>query len=55
GRPAHPEGGPVRGELVRRTRVTIFNTATDPEERPERGGGLGDTGDTRGQSGPDQS
>ncbi|MEC3892466.1 MULTISPECIES: heat shock protein transcriptional repressor HspR [Nocardiopsis] len=54
GRPAHPEGGPVRGELVRRTRVTIFNTATDPEERPERGGGLGDTGDNRGQSGPDQ-
>ena len=28
GRPARPEAGPaVRGELVRRTRVTIFNTA----------------------------
>ncbi|GAA0990906.1 helix-turn-helix transcriptional regulator [Nocardiopsis tropica] len=28
GRPARPEPGPaVRGELVRRTRVTIFNTA----------------------------
>ena len=53
GRPARPEGGSGRGELVRRTRVTIFNTA-DPEERPERGSGLGDDDDTRGTGDSDQ-
>lgn len=53
GRPDRPEGGSVRGELVRRTRVTIFNTA-DPEERPERGSGLGDDDDTRGTGDSDQ-
>lgn len=53
GRPAHPEGGSPRGELVRRTRVTIFNTA-DPEERPERGGGLGDDGNAPGPGDSDR-
>lgn len=53
GRPARPEGGSARGELVRRTRVTIFNTA-DPEERPERGSGLGDDGNARDTGDSDQ-
>ena len=47
GRPARPEGGPVRGELVRRTRVTIFNTAEAEGGRPDQG-----KGGTGGQSGP---
>ncbi|WP_017581491.1 heat shock protein transcriptional repressor HspR [Nocardiopsis valliformis] len=50
GRPmARPEGGPVRGELVRRTRVTIFNTAEPEGEHPDRSNGRNDQG---GQSGP---
>ena len=36
GRPSHSDGGSVRGELVRRTRLTIFNTAEKPRE-DERG------------------
>ena len=51
GRPmARPESGPVRGELVRRTRVTIFNTA-EAEERPDQGDGRNDQGDQGGPSG----
>ncbi|RKS06240.1 MerR family transcriptional regulator/heat shock protein HspR [Nocardiopsis sp. Huas11] len=37
GRPAD-SGGAVRGELVRRTRVTIFNTAEPPDEDARRAG-----------------
>ncbi len=50
-RRGRPEGGPVRGELVRRTRVTIFNTAEG--ERPDQGqGGTGGQGGPPGPSGP---
>ncbi|MGW5875122.1 heat shock protein transcriptional repressor HspR [Nocardiopsis terrae] len=52
GRPARPEGGPVRGELVRRTRVTIFNTAEPEDGRPDRGEGPGGQGGPGGQHGP---
>lgn len=37
GRPHHSDGGSVRGELVRRTRLTIFNPAEQSRE-DERGG-----------------
>ncbi|MFI6575614.1 heat shock protein transcriptional repressor HspR [Nocardiopsis sp. NPDC050513] len=42
GRPA--EGGGARGELVRRTRVTIFNTAERPEDDGTRDSGSGQGG-----------
>ncbi|WP_017569527.1 heat shock protein transcriptional repressor HspR [Nocardiopsis halotolerans] len=51
GRPAGSDGGAgVRGELVRRTRVTIFNTAEPRNDEEDRdpgsgGGGSGRTGD----------
>ncbi|WP_150240389.1 heat shock protein transcriptional repressor HspR [Nocardiopsis quinghaiensis] len=56
GRPARPEGGAgVRGELVRRTRVTIFNTA-DPgntdESRDGRPRADGSGTDGPGMGGP---
>ncbi|GAB2513313.1 heat shock protein transcriptional repressor HspR [Nocardiopsis aegyptia] len=38
GRPTGSGGGAVRGELVRRTRVTIFNTAEPPEDDTRRAG-----------------
>jgi MerR family transcriptional regulator/heat shock protein HspR len=50
GRPAEGGAG-VRGELVRRTRVTIFNTAesrNDDEDRGRRPGGSGRTEDEQG-------
>ncbi|MFD6948789.1 MerR family transcriptional regulator [Nocardiopsis sp. TSRI0078] len=57
GRPARPEGGTggVRGELVRRTRVTIFNTAepgSAEEPRDGRPGADGSGTDVPGQGGP---
>lgn len=53
GRPApRPEGGPVRGELVRRTRVTIFNTAEPDGERPDQGNGQDGPDNQSGRNGP---
>ncbi|WP_017585926.1 heat shock protein transcriptional repressor HspR [Nocardiopsis ganjiahuensis] len=51
-RRGRPEGGPVRGELVRRTRVTIFNTAEAEGERPDQGRGQGGPAGPAGPSGP---
>ncbi|GAB3743579.1 heat shock protein transcriptional repressor HspR [Nocardiopsis nanhaiensis] len=48
-----PEAGQGRGELVRRTRVTIFNTAEPGDDLPERGNGNGEQrrdGPGRGES-----
>ncbi|WP_159945534.1 MULTISPECIES: heat shock protein transcriptional repressor HspR [unclassified Nocardiopsis] len=48
GRPAHPDGGAqARGELVRRTRVTIFNTAEQRNDDDSRDGGPGKGGSGR--------
>ncbi|MCY9786272.1 helix-turn-helix transcriptional regulator [Nocardiopsis sp. EMB25] len=44
GRPTPAEGGGARGELVRRTRVTIFNTAERPEDDNTRNTGSGQGG-----------
>ena len=67
GRPPESGGGSVRGELVRRTRVTIFNTAEPPHtaeppnaddprrtgQDPPDTGGTGGTGGPGGAGGPD--
>ncbi|WP_116246399.1 heat shock protein transcriptional repressor HspR [Nocardiopsis sp. FIRDI 009] len=44
GRPAPSDSGGARGELVRRTRVTIFNTAERPEDDSARDTGPGQGG-----------
>lgn len=49
GRPPRPEPGSSRGELVRRTRVTIFNTA----EQPGDGSGHGEGTDGSGRNRPE--
>lgn len=47
GRPPRPEPGASRGELVRRTRVTIFNTAEQPGDGPGHGEGADGPGRNR--------
>jgi len=47
GHPPRPDPGTSRGELVRRTRVTIFNTAEQPGDGPGHGEGADSPGRTR--------
>src|SRR5690625_425961 len=47
GHPPRLDPGTSRGELVRRTRVTIFNTAEQPGDGPGHGEGADSPGRTR--------
>lgn len=54
GRPEGPDPGAVRGELVRRTRVTVFNTAEQKRDEEPREKNNGQEGPEPGRTGEER-